>query len=165
MVKPGANVVNVALGTMSVYWSARPSAHIMPFLIPYNSISLSLNVLLTLMIVVRLILHARDTRTILGKTGIGGLYKAVVTILAESCALYAVNSLVYLGLLGAGNLVVYVFSPTLSQTQVCAFYDPTFGPTSDTTMDRTGDRSAAHHSAGRQQDRVDEQHFCFCAYQ
>ena len=75
------------------------------------------------MIIVRLILHARDTRTILGKTGIGGLYKAVVTMLAESCALYAVNSLVYIGLLGAENSVVYAFSPILRQTQVCAFQD------------------------------------------
>ena len=73
------------------------------------------------MIVIRLILHARDTRAVLGKTGICGLYKTIVTMLVESCALYAVNSLLCLGLLGAKNLALYIFSPILRQTRVRAF--------------------------------------------
>ena len=113
------------MGIVSIYQSVRPAlAFIKSPTLPYFSISLSLNILLTLMIVVRLILHARGTRTVLGKTGLGGLYKAIVTVLAESCALYAVNSLVYLGLMGSENLVVYVFSPVLGQTQVRVFHDP-----------------------------------------
>ena len=54
------------------------------FGLPYFSISLSLNVLLTLMIVIRLMLHARDIRASMGGTGIGGLYKVIVTMLIES---------------------------------------------------------------------------------
>ena len=115
------------MGTVCVYWSARwPSTSLEPLIIPYYSISLSLNILLTLMIAVRLILHARDTRAVMGKPGIGGLYKAIVAMLAESCALYAVNSLLYLGLLGAENRVLYTFSPILRQTQVRAFHDSDF---------------------------------------
>ena len=115
------------MGTLGVYWSARwPSTSIMPLIIPHYSISLSLNVLLTLMIVVRLILHARNTRAVLGKTGISGLYKAIAAMLAESCALYALNSFLILGLLGAESIVMYAFLPILKQTQVCTFQDSGF---------------------------------------
>ena len=155
------------MGTMCIYWTTRPPLiQIMPGTIPYFSISLSLNVILTLMIVVRLILHARDTRTAMGKTGLGGLYKAIVTILAESCALFAVNSLLYLALSGAGNAVLYVFSPIVGQTQVRAFQDPDLR---DRLLMRRrigpGHRSTAHHSAGRQQERVDKRDIRLCAYQ
>ena len=92
--------------------------------LPYFSISLSLNVLLTLMIVIRLILHTRNTRTALGITGVGGLCKAVVIILVESCALYAVNSLLVIGPLGAGNSTWTLFYAVIAQTQVRAFPEP-----------------------------------------
>ena len=162
-----ANVADAVMGTVCVYRSARwPSTSIMPLIIPHYSISLSLNIILTLMIVVRLVLHARDTRTAMGKTGLGGLYKAIVTILAESCALFAVNSLLYLALSGAGNTVLYVFSPIVGQTQVCAFQDPDLR---DRLLMRRrigpGHRSTAHHSAGRQQERVDKRDLRLCAYQ
>ena len=55
--------------------------------IPHYSISISLNVLLTLMIVTRLVLHGRDIRTSMGIAGIGGLCRAVITMLIESCDL------------------------------------------------------------------------------
>ena len=90
--------------------------------VTYLSISLSLNVLLTLIIVIRLIVHARNTRAALGMAGIGGLSKAIVTMLVESCALYAVISLLFLGLCGAGeSSVVGFLLQILFQTQVRAF--------------------------------------------
>ena len=73
------------------------------------------------MIVIRLILHNRNVRTTLGMTGIGGLYKVIVTMLIESFALYAVNSLVFIGLWGAGSDVNNTFLATLAETQVCVF--------------------------------------------
>ena len=91
------------------------------FGLPYFSISLSLNVFLTLMIVIRLMLHARDIRASMGGTGIGGLYKVIVTMLIESSALYAVNSLLILGPSSAGNSASDIFIPILAETQVCAF--------------------------------------------
>ena len=93
------------------------------FGLPYFSISLSLNVLLTLMIVIRLMLHARDIRASMGGTGIGGLYKVIVTMLIESSALYAVNSLLVLGPSSAGNSASDIFIPILAETQVCASHD------------------------------------------
>ena len=94
------------------------------FGLPYFSISLALNVLLTLMIVIRLILRNRDVRTALGLTGIGGSCKAIITMLVESSALYAVTSLLYVGPWGAGNHAADIFLPCLCQIQVRAFLRP-----------------------------------------
>ena len=80
------------MGIMLVYQTAELTGGVW-FGLPYFSISLSLNVLLTLMIVVRLILHTRSIRTSTGKGGINGLYMVIVTMLIESSALYGVSSL------------------------------------------------------------------------
>ena len=120
-----SNVGNIAMGIVLNYQSADPSLETSPWAgIPYYTISLSLNVILTLMIITRLILQARDTRTALGITGIGGLCKAVVTMLVESCALYAVSSLLVIGPWGANNPITNVFLPILNQTQVRASLQP-----------------------------------------
>ena len=92
--------------------------------LPYFSISLSLNTLLTIMIVVRLILHARNTRVALGVTGISGLCRAIVVMLVESCALYAVNSLLVIGPLGAGSSTWGLFTAIIGEIQVSAFPPP-----------------------------------------
>ena len=88
------------------------------FGLPYFSISLSLNILLTLLIAIRLIVHAMNTRNAVGITGAGGMCKAIVTMLVESCALYAVSSLLVLG--PQSSAVRDIFIPTLSETQVRA---------------------------------------------
>ena len=91
----------------------------------YLSISLLLNVLLTLMIIIRLTLHARNTRAVLGITGSGGMYKAIVTMLVESCALYTVSSLLVIGPGSVGGIpITNFFIPVLTQTQVRAFLRP-----------------------------------------
>ena len=51
-----------------------------------------------------------------------GLYQAVLIILAESSALYAANSLLFLGLWGAKSHMADVFLVTLAETQVSAFF-------------------------------------------
>jgi hypothetical protein len=85
----------------------------------FFSISVSLNVLLTLMIIVRLTLHSRNVRNATGASaGATGLYNAIVTVLIESCALYAVSFLLFIGPWGANSLVEYVFFPVLIETQV-----------------------------------------------
>lgn len=86
----------------------------------FFSISVSLNVILTLMIIIRLSLHSRNVRK---ATGASGLYSALVTVLVESCALYALSFLLFIGPWGAGSLVQSVFFPTLIETQVCVFSD------------------------------------------
>ena len=87
--------------------------------VPFVSVSVSLNVLLTLMIVVRLVLHGRNIRAATGSpSGISGLYKAISAMLIESCAFYAANSLVLIGLWAAGNDASGTFMSTLAMTQV-----------------------------------------------
>ena len=111
------------MGIMLVYQTAELTGGVW-FGLPYFSIALSLNVLLTLMIVIRLILHTRNIRTSTGESGISGLYKVIVTMLIESSALYAVSSLLVLGPSSAGNSASDIFIPILAETQVRAFPQP-----------------------------------------
>ena len=86
----------------------------------YHSISLSLNVLLTLMIIVRLVLHSRNVRNAIGAhAGATGLYTAVVTMLIESYALYAIAYLLYIALATTSSPFLYVLNPIIAATQVC----------------------------------------------
>ena len=80
------------MGIILVYQSSELTAKVWSAL-PYFSISLSLNVLLTLMIVARLVLHTRNIRTSMGIAGIGGLCKVIITMLIESSVIYATSSL------------------------------------------------------------------------
>lgn len=93
------------------------------FGVPYYSISLSLNVILTLMIVGRLILHSKNFQNAMGPTAkTGGLYKAIVTILIESCALYAITYLLFMAPWAAGSSVGNAFFPILVEVQVISPY-------------------------------------------
>ena len=92
-----ADTTEIATGVLpiSLYFVANYEL-VIPFSTAYNWISFSLNFLLTLMIVVRLLLHNRNIRNAIGATsGLGGLYTAVVTMLVESCALYSIAYLIY----------------------------------------------------------------------
>ena len=99
------------------------------------------------MIAVQLILRGRDIRAAMGSpVGIGGLYKSIATILVESSALFAVSSLLVIGLWAAKNPVANAFTPILSKTQVRAF--PRLWPSDQSpyvTTERTGHRFTAHH--------------------
>ena len=120
--------MDVAMGAMMIFGQSRSAldlswAPISPhFGIPYFAISVSLNVLLTLMIVVRLVMHGRNFRAATGSpTGIIGMYKAIATMLVESCALFAVSSLLFIGLFVTANPVSDAFFPILAETQVRTF--------------------------------------------
>jgi len=146
------NTVNIATGFSFLYrtWVQGPidwKTFSIRFSIPYFSISLSLNVLLTLMIIVRLVLHSRNTRTAAAAlAGIRGLYRTVITMLIESSALYAVCSLLVIGTYLAGNCSADFSLPILAEAQVCAFpRSRSLDRLSDMTTDLIGHRSAAHH--------------------
>ena len=99
------------LGNASSGWS-----------IPWLSISLSLNVLLTLMIVVRLVLRCRNVRFAMGSpTRPSGLYKTIATMLIESSALFAVSSLLVIIMWAVSTPAGNTFARILAQTQVRAF--------------------------------------------
>ena len=100
--------------------------------IPYFSISIAINVLLTLMIATRLILHSRNTRNAMGTpAGASGLYEAIVAVLIESCALYSVNSLMYIILWTTGSWVTITFLTFLTQIQVSPVSTSSLQPSHD----------------------------------
>ena len=86
----------------------------------YMSIWLLPNVLLTLMIVTRLILHRRNFRRAIGASnGSDGLFTAIVTMLVESCALCAIT---YILCIVPSSWVEDIFSGVLGSVQVRAFF-------------------------------------------
>ena len=90
----------------------------------HYSISISLNVLLTLMIVARLVLHTRNIRTSMGIAGIGGSCKVIITMLIESSVIYATSSLLVIWLLGTGMGGSSGFLFILAETQARALPRP-----------------------------------------
>ena len=116
------------MGFVLLYQTSQPGSSIWDpsaiiFDLPYFSISLSLNILLTSMIVVRLLVHRRNIVKAAGvSAGAGRLYDVIITVLIESSALYAASSLLFVGLWGgARNHVGNIFLPALAEVQVRSF--------------------------------------------
>ena len=72
------------------------------------------------MIVIRLVLHTRNIHTSMGIAGIGGLCKAIITMLIESSMIYATSSFLVVGLLSTGAFISSGFIFILAETQACA---------------------------------------------
>ena len=118
-----ADVIDVVVGVvMLIHQAGGPNSSVWgsvghSFFRIYISVAVSVNVLLTLMIVTRLVLHSRSIRAAMGTPGgIGGLYKTVITMLIDSCALFTVSSLLVIEQSSSG--VVDIFFPILAETQV-----------------------------------------------
>jgi hypothetical protein len=89
------------------------------FGISYYPISMALNILLTLMIVIRLMLHSRYFLSAVGApAGTGGLYKTTITLLIESSALYTLVSLSSIALFGVASTSTsgYTYLPFVQMT-------------------------------------------------
>lgn len=119
-----ANIPDPAMGIMLVYYQiSQPGCSIWRSTtvnvgVPY-SISVSLDILLTFMIIARIITLSRQIRSVMNAPfKISGLYKAIVTILCESSALYAVTFLLWVGTWATNNPAEYFLFPILAQTQV-----------------------------------------------
>ena len=87
----------------------------------YSSICLSLNILLTLMIVIRLIVHIRNIRNATKASDTGGLHTAAATVvmmLIESYALYAGVLLAYTISLAVESWAVELFNALTGAVQV-----------------------------------------------
>ena len=122
-----ADDMRVALGISILYFeSAKSYAAVhtanLNLGLPCYSISFALNVLLTLMIVIKLVLHDRNLRKATGtRATAGGVYEAIVTMLVESCALYAISFLMFIGPFGARSALQFLFLPILVEIQVRTF--------------------------------------------
>lgn len=87
----------------------------------FSTISLSLNVILMLMIVARLILHRRNIKKAVGSlTGTSGIYMSIIAMLVESYAIYDVTFLLYIGTSSGSSYAATVFAILLGETQVIA---------------------------------------------
>ena len=122
---PRAEITDTAMGIMLIDQIARPhdkfwSSVDTDFGIPYFSISLAINSVLTLMIVIRLVMHSRNVRNAMGAqaTGTTGLYTTINTFLIESSALYTLTFLLFVVPWGVTSYVEYIFFPLLAQIQV-----------------------------------------------
>jgi len=110
----GANDDNTAMSVLTICYAIIEGRELSTVwsTLSYLSISLSLNIILTLMIVVRLILQGRNVHATTGSPG--GI------MLIESSALFAVSSLSVIVPLAAGSLVTELLYSILAQTQVRA---------------------------------------------
>lgn len=91
--------------------------------VPYFSICLALNVLLTLMIIARLVLHSRNIKKAVGaSSGPVSLYSTIITMLVESSALYAIGHLLYIVPTVSDSYVASIFSSALGEIQVRATF-------------------------------------------
>lgn len=118
-------LASVGMGIWFVYQNSQPDS-VSNALgagagVPYFAISISLNILLTLLIVSRLIVHSKNIRKAMGANGgTGGVYNAIITMLTESSALYAVSSVLFIVPWSRGSWVADIFLPILAQNQVIA---------------------------------------------
>ena len=123
---PSANYINTVAGIVFLYQASQPGSVKDPLAAntgTYASLSLALNLLLTLMIVTRLVWHRTKHRSSLGYSGrASGLYQAVNTMLIGSSALFTLNSLLFIVPRAAGSWVTGIFLPVLAETQVCTVY-------------------------------------------
>ena len=119
------NTTDVALGIANIYYSSGIRFYTVTalnFNTSYNSICLSLNILLTLMIVLRLVVHIRNIRNATeASDGSSGLHTAAATVammLIESYALYAGVLLAYTIPFALASWVVALFSGLIGTVQV-----------------------------------------------
>ena len=113
--------IDIATGIMIIISQARQLDYV-TIAISHLSITVPLNLFLTLAIVIRLVLHGRNVRAATGsRAGIGGLYKIIATMLIESSALYSVSSLSFIGMEASRSNAAALFVPIHAQIQVCIF--------------------------------------------
>ena len=122
---PLTNTTDVALGIATIYYDSgmrMDSVTETNITTGYYSICLSLNILLTLMIIIRLMVHIKNTRNATGASdGSSGLHTAVsaaVMMLIESYALYACVLLAITVTWAMSNWVGTIFSGVIGAVQV-----------------------------------------------
>ncbi|TDL25354.1 hypothetical protein BD410DRAFT_636923 [Rickenella mellea] len=110
---------STALSILTLFQSARPGANLWThtttiFAIPYWSLSLSVNLLVTLMIVFRLILWRNKVKEMLGPEHTG-TYTSVAAMLIESAAPYSTVGLIYIICYARKSNFQHLVLPVLAQ--------------------------------------------------
>lgn len=119
-----ADLADTVMGIVRIFyariWIFYPPS-VMKFITSYDSISLSLSILLTIMIITRLALHKRNIQRAMGTSDeTTKFYITIIMMLVKSYALYSITSISYIVSLSLGAPVCAIFSELLSRVQVCA---------------------------------------------
>ncbi len=85
--------------------------------IPYFSLSLALNIIVTLMIVGRLLWYRQRIKSLLGNAH-GSHYTSIAAMIVESAAMYSLFTLLFLIFFGLDHPMENIFLQVLSQIQV-----------------------------------------------
>jgi len=87
--------------------------------IPFLALSLSLNIIITTAIVIRVLLHRRRLRGVLGSNH-GQHYISVAAMIVESASIFSVFSLLFIIPFGLNNSLNQIFFQPLSVVQIIA---------------------------------------------
>lgn len=116
------------MSIMSVFQSSRPDASLwttttVQFALPYFSISISLNIILTLLLVARLLYMSYSTRKTIGKE-LASTYISIASMLVESATPYAITGLIFIITYARKSNVQNLVLPVLSQIMVSHIHIP-----------------------------------------
>ena len=163
LLQAGGVLIRVATGIAYVYQASETRTTSITWThlgTLYFSIALSLPILLTLMIVMRLIAHRRDVRKFIGALDVtSGPYTAIIRMVSESYALYAITFLLYIVPWAIGSPVMNLFFDPLRAIQVRTVFSFPICAASlghHFSIMVTGHRSVSHHSTSCQPKGVDE---------
>jgi hypothetical protein len=89
------------------------------YTVPYLSLSLALNIIITLVIVLRLLTYRHRISKVLGSS-YGTQYTSIAAMIVESAALYSAFSVVFLTLFLLNNPISATFLQSFTQVQIIA---------------------------------------------
>ncbi|EJC99624.1 uncharacterized protein FOMMEDRAFT_93135 [Fomitiporia mediterranea MF3/22] len=112
----------IALGILVVYQAAQPGANLwihseIPIVVPYWSLSIALNIVITLAIAYRMLKSRRTVIQTLGQEH-SKIYTSVTSMLIESAALYSVTGIVYIVCYARNSTIQNAVLPIMDQV-VC----------------------------------------------
>ncbi|EPQ61278.1 hypothetical protein GLOTRDRAFT_125003 [Gloeophyllum trabeum ATCC 11539] len=117
-------LASTALSIITAYEAAQPNSNLSTtvafnFGVPYWSISIALNVIITLMIAGRIIAVRKELKTVL-QNDYTTPYDSVLATIIESAALYSVTGLVYVISYARSSSFQYIMLPILGQVMCIA---------------------------------------------
>ncbi|KAG1751356.1 uncharacterized protein EDB91DRAFT_1104975 [Suillus paluster] len=114
MLFPGLVFLASVVTTTSPYFSTNIN-----YTVPYLSISLALNIIVTIAIVLRLLTYRYRISSVLGSS-YGTQYTSIAAMVVESAALYSTFSVAFLTLFLLNNPISETFIESLTQVQIIA---------------------------------------------
>jgi len=119
-------LADISMGVMTLWQTCRPkstlwTARTVDWGLSYFVLSISLNVIITTLISLRILYHRRQImKACPGAEGHTAPYTSIIAMLVESSALLAVFGLLFIGPYAKGSHVSNIFLPILTQVQIIA---------------------------------------------